>query len=322
LPDNFKKAMSEGGKQSAVTLPSEIIKSLEAGGSYKLLRIHEVDGEVRALFRLLSEAGVNYHDIVLIARKDGDIAIADVHIAIAGEFMSQTIKRFMFQTIALDPKKIQDPGEIPQEILASAKQLAGLAQMASKQQFAELLKEWQKLPDAMKKDKGVFMFRFIAAQALMDKDPDGYANTIEDYQKLFPNDPTSDLILIDTRLIKKQFKELHESFNRIDKAIGPDAYINVLRAIAYKEEKKFAEAKLAGEKAVKAEPELGPAYDILLLISVETKKYDHTVYWLTEIEKRFNSPLDEALMAADFEDFRKSAEYKLWSEGRKKKAAP
>ena len=225
----LKKSFSEGGKQSIQSFPNQVIQTLSSGGSYKLLRVHVVDGEVRALFRMLADsAGVNYHDMVLIPNKDKGFAIADVYVVVSGEFFSQTMKRLLFDTLAVDPKKLKE-GDISPATLDGIGRLRSLSELLKTQKHAELLTEWEKLPEAMKKDKGVFMFRFVAATALMDKDPKGYEKVMEDFQKFFPNDPTGDLILMDTWLIKKKYKEFQNSIDRLDKAVGGDPYLDVLR---------------------------------------------------------------------------------------------
>ena len=68
--------------------------AVEAAGDYKALRIHNEDGQVRVLFRLVSSNGaLNYHDWVLGRSRDGKPVAVDCHVFLIGELYSQNLRR-------------------------------------------------------------------------------------------------------------------------------------------------------------------------------------------------------------------------------------
>ena len=50
----------------------ELLESMGRGGTYKFLRVHEVDGQPRVLFRVVAENGSpNYHDYLPVVHPNG-----------------------------------------------------------------------------------------------------------------------------------------------------------------------------------------------------------------------------------------------------------
>ena len=75
-------------------LGAVIISQIKQGGEYRLLHLHQQDGQQRALFRLLlPSGGFNYHDIVLVRQADGKVRGDDIYIYAAGEMLSETMHR-------------------------------------------------------------------------------------------------------------------------------------------------------------------------------------------------------------------------------------
>jgi hypothetical protein len=62
------------------------------GGSYKFLRVRERGGQPTVLLRLVSDAGLNYHEW-LLTKAGGNVLASDVYIYIAGELLSDTLRR-------------------------------------------------------------------------------------------------------------------------------------------------------------------------------------------------------------------------------------
>src|SRR5688500_12118699 len=67
------------------------------GATYRLLRVRPVGGEMRALFRLVSDAGDNYHDWIMAPGQRGPVLV-DMHNYGSGELLSQTVRRAMLSS--------------------------------------------------------------------------------------------------------------------------------------------------------------------------------------------------------------------------------
>ena len=62
-------------------------------GHIKLLKVRDEDGHARALYRLVGDDGLNYHDAVLDTDDRGRIVIVDMYVFADGEMMSQRLRR-------------------------------------------------------------------------------------------------------------------------------------------------------------------------------------------------------------------------------------
>ncbi len=67
-----------------------------------------------------------------------------------------------------------------------------------------------------KKRKSILLLRLRAAQASDEKE---YAEVLEDFRKLYPNDACLDLLLIDYYTLKKDFPRALESIDRLDRGL-------------------------------------------------------------------------------------------------------
>ena len=53
---------------------------------------------------------------------------------------------------------------------------------------------------------------------------------LEDFRKYYSQDPCLDLLLIDYYTLKKDYAQAIPCVDRLDKSVGGDPYLNVLRA--------------------------------------------------------------------------------------------
>jgi len=88
------------------------LETVGAGGHIKFLRVHEMDGGPRALYRLTGDDGLNYHDAVLRLTDRGRVAIVDAYVYDTGEMMSAALRRMLVQQLGFDaavPPRDPDP---------------------------------------------------------------------------------------------------------------------------------------------------------------------------------------------------------------------
>ena len=91
---HFAAEMKGDGKKAG-ELPREIFDLVARGATYRFLHSRVADNQQRLLFRLAVPdfQGLNYHDVVLSRRPDGQIRATDIYIFINGEMLSQTTRR-------------------------------------------------------------------------------------------------------------------------------------------------------------------------------------------------------------------------------------
>ena len=295
-------------------LTTQVAAAVEQGGSYRLLRIHRVDGQPRALFRLLlpEGAGVNYHDFTFTRDTAGKLRTGDVHLALSGEFLSDTLRRAYLPVVA------QVAGlKLNERDAAYIQHLDDLSKMvaeAGEERFREALAIFRALPAPLQGDKNVLLIRLQAAQKVSDEE---YSQSIDDLVRHFPRDSSVALLTIDGHLLRGRFAPALAAVDTLDKALGGDPYLDVLRAGIKYQAGDLAAAEIAARKAIAAEPTLEDAYWQVATVSLDTKSYDTTVEMLDLLQQRFGIELEDLTKVPEYADFVKSPEYRKWAQTRK-----
>src|SRR5262249_40237636 len=157
--------------------------------------------------------------------------------------------------------------------------------MAREGKHQEVLRLFDQLPSELQRDKNVLLTRLRAAQAVGG---DAYNEAIENFRTYHPDDPCVELFAITYYVQKKDFARALAMIDRVEKVIGADPYLNVLRAYVHVEADDLAAARKAAESALAEEPTLVDAELTLLLVSVHEKKHEETLSRLRELERRFS----------------------------------
>jgi hypothetical protein len=295
-------------------LATQVAAAVEQGGSYRLLRTHRVDGQPRVLFRLLlpEGAGVNYHDLTFTRDAAGKLRISDVHLALSGEFLSDTLRRAYLPVVAkVSGLKLN---ERDAAYVIHLDDLSKMVSEAGEERFSEALVIFRGLPAPLQADKNILLIRLQAAQKVSDEE---YAQAIDDLVRQFPNDSSVALLTIDGYLLQGHFARALSSVDKLDQALGGDPYLNVLRAGIHYQAGDLAAAEIAARKAMAAEPTLEDAYWQVATVSLDTESYDTTVEMLDLLQQRFGVELEDLTKVPEYADFVKSPQYRKWAQTRK-----
>jgi predicted Zn-dependent protease len=155
----------------------------------------------------------------------------------------------------------------------------------------------------------VQVLRLLAA-ARLDTKP--YAQALDDYHKLFQNDPTADLLSIDAFFLRGEHDKSLAAIDRLDKAVGGDPYLDVMRGNILFGKGDADAAKRMGARAVKADPSLYAGHDLLLSIALKQNDHPETARRLAIFQDRFNMDFGDLSGAEGMAAFRQSPEYKAW----------
>ncbi len=102
------------------------LETVGAGGHIKLLRVNEMDGGPRALYRLAGDDGLNYHDVVLALTDRGRVAVVDAYVYDTGEMMSAALRRMLVQQLGLDAAvSPRDPDPVGADLVSVDKLIIG-----------------------------------------------------------------------------------------------------------------------------------------------------------------------------------------------------
>jgi tetratricopeptide (TPR) repeat protein len=322
FPEKERKSMLRGAESSKKNLSDQILTHMKNGGCYSLLRVHEVEGRKRVLMRFITEDGsVNYHDFILTHNQDGLVVAEDMYVFMNCEMISQTFRR-MLLLVASDPKKgiAAQLRESDQLLVKNIKEILKMTAALKEGRSMEALSIFRKLPDELQKEKA---FQLIAIQAAQGLDDAEYLGEIERFRKNHPKDATIDFLAIDYYFLKKKYDEVLKAIEKLDKSLGGDSYLLILKGTALNQAGRNAEAKPLIEKGIKEGPKVANAYWIRIAIALEEMNHADTLEWLKKIEESGLVQISpETIKESDnYSKFVKSPEYeklKTWLAERKR----
>jgi len=266
----------------------------------KYLRTQQYGGAPRPLIRLLSEAGLNYYELEL-DKQGTKTRLADIYIMLAGEKLSETLGSLV------DTAQRSGIGEASKIKLVRQHMQAGRWQEA----HALLLT----LPSQMRAAKAI---KLIEIQITGELGDELYLKSLNEYTKAFPGDPSLALVSIDRALLRKEYDTALAYLADLDKRIGGDPYLDVLRAGTLASAGKLDEAITAAKRATEREPTLEDAWWQLLTQQAASKRYAEAIPTLEMLRDKFGAVITPESLAADerFGGLAASPEYIAWSKPR------
>jgi tetratricopeptide (TPR) repeat protein len=273
---------------------------LGPGTTYQYLRSQMIDGTPHPLFRLLGTDGVNYHRLEL--DKQHEVRAADIYIFMTGEQLSETFGRLF---------EIGLQSGAGYEMSNKMGRIRSL--MASKQltEAYELLKS---LPPKIRNTKPMLLIAVQLTSGLNTPGEPEYMAAIDAYAKAFPNDPSLDLVQVDGAFLRKKYDDAIAMIDRLDKQIGGDPYLETMRATAYGESGKHAEAIAHAKQATEREPTLEQGWWSLATQQTSGGDFTGALATLEVLRTKFSAHTDDADLRADgrFTALVASKEYAAW----------
>jgi tetratricopeptide (TPR) repeat protein len=292
------------------------------GAGVSLLRLRGTKGgERRALFRLVFASGAFEHcDCVLEQFADGKVRIADFYDLTYGGMRSEMYSLFMMALVEnYKPSSDDDPQQPqpqPQQQAGEPRTLATafreMHHRVIEGRYQEAVDLYGKLPGELQKDRHILLERVHAAAHVKGQ---VYDDAVRDYAKAFPDASNLDLIMFDVNMEQKLYVKALASLDGLDRKIGGDPFVDVLRCETYlgKEKPDINAAKRFAHKAVEADPHLFMAYKWLLKISLKQKKFTETSTLLTAVKKQCPLCMPEVKSDPEFQDYLRSTQYKVWA---------
>lgn len=310
------KAKQQGAARGLIqgtTINGKFLQALRGNGpepaSYHSIGTQFREGQQHVLFRLNSEAGMNYHDFTL-GRVDGSVRATNMYIYLSGESLSETWRRVMLPMAVEENKNwMQKLTTKESEFAKHVKEFHALSQAVRAGNFETALNIYNSLPKSVQNEKVVMLFRLQAASPLGD---DEYIRAAQDFRRVHPDEKCLDLLMIDAHYLRGQYEEAIQCINRLDKALGGDPFLNVHRANMLLELGKQDEAIAAARKAVEGAPEEADSY--WTLVSVANHSNDHalTLEALRKLENQFEIDWLDLRESPEFTGFVESSEGKAW----------
>jgi tetratricopeptide (TPR) repeat protein len=305
--DTSKREFSTGVKKS-FGFGGLISKEIEQSGSYELLRVRAVKGKQRALFRLISPSGVNYHDMELEPTRNGKgQRVVDIFIFLSGEWLSETMRRAFLPVVAHEKRA----GGAHSAFIDNLPKISELSTAVRQGNHARVLAIYETLPPEVQKDRNVMLMYYQAASKAGDAE---YAKALSAIQKAFPNDPALDLLLFDDYFLKKNYDGALAAIARVRRALGGDAYLDFLEGNIYYSKGDHQGAKVRLNRAIATEPDLADPYWTLITISLEQRQWNETARLLDLVEQKARVELQDVGSVAEYAEFAKSKAYQTWKQ--------
>ena len=322
-PADFAAGFRNEAHQN-LPLMTNIIQTAK-GGTYRFLRVRQINGQTRALFRLLAaRGGVNYHDWIVGTDPRGRVRFQDAYIAMTGEEISQSLRRiYIIGAVQSHPTLLDKLTGADKQYAANLSTVSQIGRYAQAGNYSAVLTSYQSLPQDLRENKSMMVVRLTAASKLKKQQPQEYNAVMSDFRRLFPHDACVDLVCLDQLVEARAYLEARRSIDRIEAFTGQDAHLDTIRANIYRLQggsANLAEAEREFNKAIAAEPTLHEPYWGLVKISLQNKDFDRTAELLDRIQRELHVRIADLEKLPDYTEFVKSDAYRKWKAARSAKA--
>lgn len=297
-------------------LAGQIAVLVAGGGSYRLLRVHEVEGQKRALFRMLGADGaLNYHDLIVGRNLRGDLKVVDIHVFLSGEKLTATLRRSCLVLLSqAQPanawERMTGTDMLVQKHLAEVTRFSAAVKSRD---AGQIVAAFEQLPDALKREKSMLLPYLQAASQQGEAD---YLRAIERFRACYPADPALDMVLLDWHAIRNEMPELQACLERLDRALGGDPHISLMRAANYLGDGDLAKAREYAGAALKDDPQMSDAYVVLISVALKENKAEEAKDLLTTLHDKFEADLPRLRQTPFFVLIQASQIFADWSSER------
>jgi tetratricopeptide (TPR) repeat protein len=233
--------------------------------SAKLLRTRVRDQRTTTLIRILADEGAMvYCEPLLTESADGRVRAVDIYLFSSGETLSATIRRGHVATAAHANRTfLERLSGVEGDYAKHAVEIQAMGRAAAAGEGQKALAIFEKLPDSLQRDKSMLLLRIRAAQSVDEKT---YASAIEALRQAHPRDPAGLFHALDQHALAGEWEKTLTAVDRLDRAVGGDPYMQVMRGNCLMALGRFAEARAAAKAALAEEPDLVQATELLATI--------------------------------------------------------
>ncbi len=282
---------------------------------YTLLGVRSREGTPRLVFRVIRQNGVDYHEFVLGLDEEDRPRVVDMFIASNGELLSESFRSALLpdrvSLQVLNMLLMPTPGDFAVEV--EARPLYRLGELFREGKCQEVVDTFDRESAALSKMKRAHLLRITAAGRI---DAALHAKAIEEMRKAFPGDPSTDLASHATLSAHGDHDAAIAAIDRLDRAIGGDPYLLLLRARAQLLAGRPDEAQASAARAVEAEPTIHDGWWTYVTVALHRKDFAATAHGLKEAERLLGAVFDDLTDDPAFAEFIQSPDYAAWKRRR------
>lgn len=279
----FRRGFEEGAREGDVF--GALCARVEAGAAIDLLRVRE-DGELRAIYRILSDDGLDYVELY-IGRVDGEVVAYDLYSYGTGTRVSEAMEQLL--SSALQGRELDAASAA-----RTKTNMHELRRAIDGRDGERARRALRGLPPAIRSSRPMALMEVSAAYLI---GPDEHRRAIEAFRRRFPDDPALELLLLDSLIEAGQYNDALASVDRIDRAVGGDPWLDVARANIEVERGDLDAAWTHVGKARAAAPALIDVHWNALTIALARKDYPTALAIMSELERDFAIEFEAAWMS-------------------------
>ena len=252
------KGIQEGLMKTG--LGNQIIKTLKThDDTYSLVKHYETNGVHHLLYRLSGNTGLNYHDFEL-ERYRGKVYIADMYIYLSGENLSKTLSDLMEGTGDWNTKQKKNFEDLDK-----------IKQLYNSKRNKEAKEYYDKLDPQFRNQRSVQLIYVMICSQLGE---DTYLEALNNFSHLYPNDPNTNLLLIDASFLRQDYTQAGIYLERLDSLINKDPYLDYYRGLIVKSQGDISGATKYLERLYAFMPEFSGGVLELIANYLDRKKFD------------------------------------------------
>ena len=241
--------------------------------SFVFRRIESTEFGPCALIRLITPQGAfNFQSWRLLESEQGETIGVDFYSYLGAEALSETAERMFILAVPHEDRSFLQRLFAKNDWKQSdGDQLINLFEAFQRGDNEAMVACYKSMSAEMKDEKFALI---VASMAALQVDEELYVRLLEKFRKKFPAEVAADMASIDVYFLKKEFDQMHETIDRIEKVVGEDAHLQLIRAGGYITSKEPEKTIKALRKAIEIEPFYESPYWTLLQTAVTEKKYE------------------------------------------------
>jgi tetratricopeptide (TPR) repeat protein len=292
-----REAFESGVRE--VVFNSDFLARSWSNWEFEFLRYDEVQGHPRLFFRVIgSDVGLNY--LVWHAAKDdtGRLRFYDYYSFAAGETLSSIGRRFAMLSLASRDASFADQLRgTDRDLYTHMLTIRRMGQAVAEARYEDAIAAYQSLPESLRHDKSVLL---VYLRALANADlTDSYLVIVERYRRLYPDDESLPLLLIDYYATKGDTNRVLDEVDRLETRVGGDPYLDSLRAHTCIVAHQFDRAESFVRRAIRLNPNQELTYWTFVNLGLESGRYALVSEALRMLETRFRIVFEYENLASD-----------------------
>ena len=290
----------ETSPESTERLIGTIADEVNAGGSYRLVRVTERGGRSHVMLRLLNaEGALNYHDLRL--KRAGDLIVADrLLFASSGESFSDTMRCMVAVAVIGQSSLVSRLSDDVQRELRRLKQQAEMVNALRRGDNETALMMYENMPAELRQMRMPMLLRIMASDVGGDE---AYLKAIDEFVAKHPSDSVVGMITLDAAIFRENHELLMRSHQQLTRFTGGDPYLDLMVGGVLANHGYLTEAKEMTDSIDPSNLGLASAHDFKLSVAMADEDHPTTLRQLVALRDNFGFELSDLNGVEGFEKF-------------------